>query len=115
MVRRLAVMAMLGSALIAPAYATYATVSRPEDRRAVPGSDRQSEGDARPQSEGDTRALDTLLERSGLRTQLESLSAGVRLQFLMGQGRLSIEDRLTVDRIVSQRFSVAALHARMRL
>jgi Uncharacterized protein conserved in bacteria (DUF2059) len=33
----------------------------------------------------------------------------------MGQGRLSGEDRLTVDRIVSQRFSAAALYARMRL
>src|SRR5262245_29137852 len=99
MVRRLAVTAMLGGALITTVASAYATVSRPEDRRAVPGSDRQSERDARPQSEGDIRALDTLLERSGLRTQLESLSAGVRLQFLMVQGRLSAEDGLTFDRI----------------
>jgi len=115
MVRRLAVTAMLGGALIATVAPAYAIVSRPEDRRAAPGSDRQSSGEARPQSEGDTRALGILLDRSGLRTQLESLSAGVRLQFLMGQGRLSSEDRLTVDRIVSQRFSAAALYARMRL
>jgi hypothetical protein len=115
MVKRVAVMAMLGGALIGTVAPTDATVSRPEDRRAVPGSDRQSEGEARTPSEGDTRALDILLERSGLRTQLESLSAGVRLQFLMGQGRLSSEDRLTVHRIVSQRFSAAALYARMRL
>jgi hypothetical protein len=115
MVRRLAVTAMLGSALIATVAPAYATVSRPEDRHAVPGYERQPEGDARAQSEGDTVALNTLLGRSGLRTQLESLSAGVRLQFLMGRGRLSSEDRLTVDRIVSQRFSAAALYARMRL
>src|SRR5499427_5885969 len=115
MVRRLAVTAMLGGALIATVAPAYAIVSRPEDRRAVPGSDRQSSGDARPQSEGDTRALGILLDRSGLRTQLESLSAGVRLQFLMGQGRLSGEDRLIIDRIVSQRFSAGALYARMRL
>ena len=106
MVRRLALVAVLGSSLIGAIEPAHATVSRPEDRRAI-GSDRRSEGDA--------RALDTLLERSGLRPQLESLSAGVRLQFLMGQGRLSGEDRLTVDRIVSQRFSAATLYARMRV
>ena len=113
-VRWLALMAVLGGALVATFAPAHATVSRPEDRRTGAGSDRQSEGDARAQSDGDTRALDTLLERSGLRAQLESLSAGVRLQFLMGQGRLSGEDRLTVDRIVSQHFSASALHARMR-
>ena len=79
MVKRLTVMAMFGTALIATVAPVYATVSRPADRRAVPGSGSQSESDARPQSESDTRALDTLLDRSGLRTQLESLSAGVRL------------------------------------
>ena len=114
MVRRLALVAVLGGAFVAVVAPAYAIVSRPEGRRAVPGSDRRLEGDARARSEGDAHALDTLLERSGLRPQLESLSAGVRLQFLMGQGRLSGEDRLTVDRIVAQRFSAAALHGRMR-
>ena len=51
----------------------------------------------------------------GLKVQLESLSAGVRVQFLLGRGRLSGEDRLTIDRIVSERFSAAALYARIRL
>jgi hypothetical protein len=104
--RRLVVLAVLGAAFAAVAQAA-AAVSRPDDSRAVTGSGRQSETDA--------RALDTLLERSGLRVQLESLSAGVRVQFLLGQGRLSSEDRLTIDRIVSQRFSAGALYARMRL
>jgi hypothetical protein len=104
--RRLLVLAVLGAAFAAAAQAA-AAVSRRDDSRAVTGSERQSEADA--------RALDTLLERSGLRAQLESLSAGVRVQFLLGQGRLSGEDRLTIDRIVSQRFSAGALYARMRL
>jgi PIN domain nuclease of toxin-antitoxin system len=107
MVRRLVVLAVLGTGFVAAAAQTTAAVSRPDDSRAVTGSERQSETD--------TRALDTLLERSGLRVQLESLSAGVRVQFLLGQGRLSGEDRLTIDRIVSQRFSAGSLYARMRL
>jgi hypothetical protein len=104
MVRHFVVLAVLGAAFVASA---AAAVSRPDDSRAATGSERQSEADA--------RALDTLLERSGLKVQLESLSAGVRVQFLLGQGRLSGEDRLIIDRIVSQRFSAGALYARMRL
>jgi len=103
MVRQFVVLAVLGAAFVAPA---AAAVSRPDDSRAATGSE---------QSEADARALDTLLERSGLKVQLESLSAGVRVQFLLGQGRLSGEDRLIIDRIVSQRFSAGALYARMRL
>jgi hypothetical protein len=104
MVRHFVVLAVFGAAFVASA---AAAVSRPDDSRAATGSERQSEADA--------RALDTLLERSGLKVQLESLSAGVRVQFLLGQGRLSGEDRLIIDRIVSQRFSAGALYARMRL
>ena len=104
MVRQFVVLAVLGAAFVASA---APAVSRPDDSRAATGSERQSEADA--------RALDTLLERSGLKVQLESLSAGVRVQFLLGQGRLSGEDRLIIDRIVSQRFSAGALYARMRL
>ena len=103
MVRHFVVLAVLGAAFVASA---AAAVSRPDDSRAATGSE---------QSEADARALDTLLERSGLKVQLESLSAGVRVQFLLGQGRLSGEDRLIIDRIVSQRFSAGALYARMRL
>jgi hypothetical protein len=107
MVRQLMVLAVLGTAFVASAAQATAAPTRGDDSRAAAGPDRQSETD--------TRALDTLLQRSGLRVQLESLSAGVRVQFLLGQGRLSGEDRLTIDRIVSQRFSAAALYARMRL
>src|SRR4029434_3889406 len=107
MVRQLVVLAVLGAAVVASAMHATAAVSRPADAGAATGSDRQSETDV--------RALDTLLERSGLRAQLESLSAGVRVQFLLGQGRLSGEDRLIIDRIVSQRFSAGTLYARMRL
>jgi len=107
MVRQFVVLSVLGAGLAALATRAAATVSRPDDSRAATGSERQSEADA--------RALDTLLERSGLKVQLESLSAGVRVQFLLGQGRLSGEDRLIIDRIVSQRFSAGALYARMRL
>jgi hypothetical protein len=105
MVRRLVVLAVLGIAFVASA--ASAAVSRPDNARVGTGAERRSETE--------TRALDTLLERSGLRVQLESLSAGVRVQFLLGQGRLSGEDRITIDRIVSQHFSAGALHARMRL
>jgi hypothetical protein len=108
MVRRLAVLAVLGTAFLAWVAPVAAAVSRPDDSPAgVTSSERQSEID------GGT--LDTLLERSGLKVQLESLSAGVRVQFLLGRGRLSGEDRLTIDRIVSDRFSAAALYARIRL
>src|SRR4029450_13759946 len=107
MVRQLVVLAVLGAAVVASAMQATAAVSRPDDSGAATGSDRQSETDV--------RALDTLLERSGLRAQLESLTAGVRVQFLLGQGRLSGEDRLIIDRIVSQRFSAGALYARMRV
>ena len=108
MVRRLAVLAVLGTAFLAWVAPAAAAVSRPDDSpAAVTSSDRQSEIDG--------GALDTLLERSGLKVQLESLSAGVRVQFLLGRGRLSGEDRLTIDRIVSERFSAAALYARIRL
>src|SRR5262245_42039739 len=104
MVRQFVVLAVLGAAFVASA---AAAVSRPDDSRAATGSERQSEADA--------HALDALLERSGLKVQLESLSAGVRVQFLLGQGRRSGEDRLIIDRMVAQRFSAGALYARMRL
>jgi hypothetical protein len=64
MVRHFVVLAVLGAAFVASA---AAAVSRPDDSRAATGSE---------QSEADARALDTLLERSGLKVQLESLSAG---------------------------------------
>ena len=64
-------------------------------------------------SEAEKAALDNLLGHSGLKVQLESLSAGVRVQFLRGRGRLSGEDRVTIDRIVSERFAAETLYARI--
>jgi len=107
MIRWRAVPAVLGTAFLVWVAPAAAAVSRPDDSRAVTSSDRQSEIDG--------SALDTLLERSVLKVQLESLAAGVRVQFLLGRARLSGEDRLTIDRIVSRRFSSAALYARIRL
>jgi len=107
MIRWRAVPAVLGTAFLAWVAPAAAAASRPDDSRAVTSSDRQSEIDG--------SALDALLERSGLKVQLESLAAGVRVQFLLGRARLSGEDRLTIDRIVSRRFSSAALYARIRL
>lgn len=106
MVRELTVLAVLGATFIASGDPAAAAVSRAGDSRA---------GAARPDrpSEAENAALDNLLERSGLRVQLESLSAGVRVQFL--GGRLSGQDRLAIDRMVSERFAAEALYARIRL
>src|SRR3989475_13245254 len=106
MVRELTILTVLGTAFISSGTPAAATVPL-EGARAVARPDKRSGAE--------TQALDALLERSGLKVQLESLSAGVRVQFLLGRGRLSGEDRLTIDRIVSRRFSSAALYARIRL
>jgi hypothetical protein len=59
------------------------------------------------------QALDHLLEGSGLKGQLASLSASVRAQFL--QSAMRDQDRVTIDRIVSARFDTEALYARITL
>jgi len=107
MVRRSMVLAGFATMLVSSGIAAAATVERGGDGRTVARPDRPSAAEI--------RALDNLLERSGLRVQLESLSAGVRVQFLRGRGQLSGQDRITVDRIVSERFDATALYARMRL
>ena len=107
MVRELAVLAALGAAFVSSGAPAAATASRLEGARTVTHPDHLSTAE--------TRALDNLLERSGLHVQLESLSAGVRVQFLRGRGRLSGQDRVTIDRIVSERFAAEALYARIRL
>src|SRR5437867_8283981 len=107
MIRELVVLAALGTAFVASGAPAAASASRLEGARTV----------ARPDhlSTANMRALDNLLERSGLQVQLESLSAGVRVRFLRGPGRLSGRDRVTIDRIVSERFAAEALYARIRL
>jgi Uncharacterized protein conserved in bacteria (DUF2059) len=105
MIRELTALAVLGMAFATVGVPAAATI-RPEGVRAV----------ARPDDppEAETRGLDTLLERSGLGVQLESLSAVVRVQFQPAGRRLSGQDRLTIDRIVSERFAANALYARIR-
>jgi hypothetical protein len=106
MVRELTVLAVLGATFFACGEPATAAVARPAGAGAVP---------VRPDrlSDAERAALDNLLGHSGLKVQLESLSAGVRVQFLRGRGRLSGEDRVTIDRIVSERFAAEALYARI--
>jgi hypothetical protein len=106
MVRGLPVIVVLGATLVAGAGPAAAAATRADGTRT---------GAVRPNrpSDAEKAALDTVLERSGLRVQLESLSAGIRVQFL--RGRLSGQDRLTIDRIVSARFAAEALYAQIRI
>jgi Uncharacterized protein conserved in bacteria (DUF2059) len=105
MIRELTALAVLGTAFATVGVPAAATI-RPEGVRAVTPADHPPEAE--------TRGLDTLLERSGLRVQLESLSAGVRVQFQPAGRRLSGQGRLTIDRIVAERFAAEALYGRIR-
>lgn len=108
MIRGLTLVVVLGAGLASSGIPAAAAVYRPaEARSATERLDRPSAAEA--------RALDELLELSGLRVQLESLSAGVRVQFLRGRGRMSAQDRATIDRIVSENFDAERLYARIRL
>ena len=62
-----------------------------------------------------TAAVDELLELSGLQVQLEAVSAGIRAQFRGREGRLSAQDRATIDRIAARHFGPEVLYARIRL
>src|SRR5438093_11700501 len=107
MARGSMVLAVLATMFISSGAPGAATVQREAPARGVARTDHRSEAE--------TRALDHLLERSGLGVQLESLSLGVRAQFLHGHRRLNSQDRGTMDRIVSGRFAPEALYARIRL
>ena len=96
--------AVLGAMLASGGFATAATVERDGAARVVTRADRQL----------DPRALDDLLERSGLRVQLESLTTGIRAQFQRAHQRQSSQDRITIDRIVAERFAADALYARIK-
>ena len=101
------VLAVLGAVLVSSGATSAATVKRDGDVGVVTSPDHPSSAE--------TRALDDLLERSGLRVQLGGLSAGVRAQFLRGHRRLNGQDRVTIDQIVSKRFAPETLYARIRL
>ena len=97
--------AALGAILASSGIAAAATVQRDGGARALAHPDHQSEA----------RALDELLESSGLRLQLESLTAGIRAQFLRAHRRQSSQDRITIDRIVAERFAADTLYARIKV
>lgn len=71
-------------------------------------------GAERP-SAATTAAADELLELSGLRVQLATISAGIRSHFLGAHGRLGAADRAIIDRIAARHFSPEMLYVRMRL
>ena len=107
MVRGSVVLAVLGTVFVSSGAPAAATAYRQTDGRVATRPDHPSATDA--------RALDDLLDRSGLRVQLESISAGVRVQFLRGHRRLNGQDRFTIDRIVSERFDPETLYTRIKL
>jgi Uncharacterized protein conserved in bacteria (DUF2059) len=108
MIRRTVVLAALGAVLSSSAApATGATLPRHDQPHAVARPDRASAADL--------RTIDQLLDLSGLGPQLESMTTGVRVQFLRGRTGLSGQDRMTVDRIVAERFDAAVLHSRIRM
>ncbi len=97
--------AVLGATLASSGVATAATVEHDRAARAAAPADPRAEA----------RALDELLQRSGLPAQLESLTAGIRAQFVRAHRRQSGPDRLTIDRIVAERFVADTLYTKIRL
>src|SRR5262245_36421623 len=102
MFRGAVAVAVLAAVFTSAGVATATTIERDGARAA-----------GRPdQSPAET--LDELLQRSGLRVQLQSLSAGIRAQFVRAHRKQSSQDRLTIDRIVSERFAADTLYARIK-
>jgi len=108
MAREWTILAAIGTVLIFSGSPATASVSNS-------GSDARAVTAAGPVSGAERSGLDELLERSGLRVQLEGLAAGVRVQFLRGQGRISSQDRATIDRIASTNFDADAIYSRIKL
>ncbi len=108
MAREWTILAAIGTVLIFSGSPATASVSNS-------GSDARAVTAAGPVSGAERSGLDELLERSGLRVQLEGLAAGVRVQFLRGQGRISNQDRATIDRIASTNFDADAIYSRIKL
>ena len=103
MARGLAIAAVVAAMLATSAVAEAATVDRERGARGA--------GDHRAEAQ----ALDDLLERSGLRVQLENLTAGVRAQFVRAHRRQSGQDQLTINRIVAEHFAADGLYTKIRL
>jgi len=96
--------AVLGAMLASSGFAVAATVERDGAGRVF----------ARPDRQPEVGSLDQLFQQSGLRVQLDSLTAGIRAQFLRAHRRQSSEDRMTIDRIVAERFAADTLYARIK-
>jgi hypothetical protein len=96
---------VVGAMLATSGVAAAATVQRDRNTQVAPQPDHQA----------DARALDELLRRSGLRVQLESLTAGIRTQFMRAHRKQSSQDRVTIDRIVVAHFAAETLYTRIKL
>jgi len=104
MARGSAVSMLIGAMLASTAIASAATTER----------DRAERTAAQPDHQASAQALDTLLQRAGLRAQLDSLTAGIRAQFMRAHRNRSDQDRLAIDRIVAKRFSSEILYKKIR-
>jgi hypothetical protein len=96
---------VVGAMLASSGVAAAATGERDRGARVVSQPDRQAEA----------RALDELLQRSGLQVQLESLTAGIRAQFVRAHRKQSRQDRVTIDQIVVRHFAAETLYAAITL
>ena len=104
MTRGSVIAAVVGAMLASSAVAGAATMERDRSARVAPEPDHQAQG----------RALEELLQRSGLKAQLQSLTAGIRAQFLRAHRKQSSRDRITIDRIVAQHFAAETLYAKIK-
>ena len=105
MARGSAVAAALGAILASSTITAAAPVEHDRGARVTTPADPRAE----------VPALDELLDRSGLKAQLQSLTAGIRAQFVRAHRRQSSQDRITIDRIVAEHFAPETLHTKIRL
>jgi hypothetical protein len=104
MARGSAIAAVVGAMLVSSVIASADTVERDRGTRVDAPADHQAEA----------RALDELLDRSGLKVQLETLTVSIRAQFLRAHRKQSGEDRITIDHIVAERFAAETLYRKIR-
>lgn len=102
MTRASAIVVAIGAMLASSGIAAGATVEHGRGARVTQPADQ-------------ARVLDDLLQRSGLRGQLGSLTAGIRAQFRRAHRNQSSQDRITIDRIVAERFSAETLYSRIKV
>ena len=105
MARAVAIAAVAGAMLAWSGVASAAPVERDRGPRVAAPADHRAQA----------RALDDVLERSGLRVQLESLTASVRAQFVRAHRRQSGQDQITINRIVAEHFATDGLYTKIRV